>query len=215
MKKTFIILLLPFLVSCNDSDNDVFVTLKEPYEVCKLLPEVSNEHIQVEYCKFYDKDSSLIRKGFYSNGTAVKWHEFYNKGSLIAKREYLQAGFDSSILNRVYIFDKNGDTNYNKSNFYTIELEKDTFNIGDSINLKVKFDAPLYKNSKAEIQLKDNDNKSWILPINREKISFTLVPHFKGGEYKIQGNLIEYLIKEDSSVITRKLIIYKKYNVRS
>jgi hypothetical protein len=97
------------------------------------------------YCREYDKNGILEREGIYVYDTIkADWWNFYKKGLLEAKREYVIV-CDDYYLNQVIFFNKQKDTVlkmnkiYNASTFFEIKKNNSTDSLKLSFNVSSKF----------------------------------------------------------------------------
>ena len=97
--------------------------------------------------KMYYENGSLKESGFLEKGKKVGFVKYFKSGGqLSAIRNYLIKN-DKSFLNEVIVFYPNGDTNYQKSNFFEIKIRKDTIKLGETFRAKLVLKAPYFKNS--------------------------------------------------------------------
>lgn len=129
------------------------------------------------YCKEYDKNGILEREGIYVYDTIkADWWNFYKKGTLVAKREYVIV-CDDYYLNQVILFNKQKDTIfkknkiYNTSTFFKIKKNnnKDSLKLSFNVNstfVKNKLDLIILKGTNCEeepdVVIQLNSNKGII-----------------------------------------------------
>lgn len=110
----------------------------------------------------YFDNNTIKSKGIIlrRNNRKIGFWEFYYNNSILEKKvEYLNIE-NSEYLNRTYIYDKSGHLLNNESNYYTVEVEKDTFKINELIKIYVYLDEPFFSYDAESFVLiaKDKDN---------------------------------------------------------
>lgn len=99
------------------------------------------------FCKVF-KDNRLFLSGYLYKGIKIDiWEVFDSKGKLFKKQQYISL-CSEQYLNQFWEFNEQNEIVNNKSNFFDIDFEKKKHEIGDSVNVKIKYYPILGKNSK-------------------------------------------------------------------
>jgi hypothetical protein len=118
---------------------------------CEFVREV-NDTLSIIHCKEYYETGELFREGDYIGEVMVRWHKFYRKdGSLEKEIEYVWLENDSSgTVNQLIRYDEKGDTLKSRSNYFSINAERDTIVFGDTFKAEIILAAPHWDTSFAE-----------------------------------------------------------------
>ncbi len=146
-----IIVSIIFLMQFSCVDNNSAIVNQE----CEPIDSLCNDSTHVMYCKFFYPSGILKREGIIINDSILYgWHKYYShKGVLESEEEYIWSQDGKNLLNRVLRFDEKGDTLKNRSNYFTIELDKKAYQLGDTANVTLNLVYPLFKSDSAIIIL--------------------------------------------------------------
>lgn len=152
------------------------------------------------YTREYFENGNIHKKGRWSFGERVGFHnEFYLNGQLKSFTNYLE--FDKgSHLNEVIILSEQGDTLYDKSNFFRLSFCCDTLNIGDTLVAEFNVVAPHFQNSKFYFyfDIPENINQLRKMFSENGSLVYDYIPVFSGQNY-ISGYIEEFMIKSEKN----------------
>ena len=188
-----------------------------------LKKECRKIQTNTEDCKIY-KNDVLYSEGIYYKNLKYGWHTFYNidglKDSII---EYIVDNSNSSIINQTVYFDKDGDTLYNKSSFFTIVQSAKSIDLSDSIDLGIKVNIPKEEKCyyKMEIQLNHPNDSGQLMVFVSDSLkkNFKITP-LKKGNYNLQGVILigrftsSSLETNDAPVDTKKFLLQIDFSVK-
>jgi len=168
---------------------------------------------------FFYQNGKIEAKGLLKNGLVNKWWSYYRQdGSLKELKEYYQREGDTVLENQVKVYDRYGNLELNKSNFFELEIP-DTIILGKNI-ARVK--SYVADTSKIEerfltviVENEYSDSK-----IKKDTFSDgTLQPYFgvygpKKGKHLIKGIIEDKTILSDELVKdSAKIVIVNHYKI--
>ncbi|TYP71420.1 hypothetical protein [Aquimarina intermedia] len=177
MKKILIVIIsLQFLTSCKENKFQVESEFENGNSeiIFDQLTDtlIYGKNYSRKYKIKFDIQKDTLRKGMYINEMAIGKHFFYKKNMIICERNYVvpkpffldldranetidfntyKVRQDSTYLNTVIFFDKNGDSIIDKSHFYRAKFKKKKWNVNDSLEVDFEFYYPNYKVVKSEL----------------------------------------------------------------
>lgn len=189
----------------------------------KVISKCSyKDGVQNGLCQFYYENGEIKEEGYFMYGLPVDTFKFYDvKGKLKSIRQY-EIVKGKSLLNQFKFFDESGNIIKDKSNYILLSSEKDSIELGDEYVLKIKLEAPYFKN-KMDVVFGDYDTEyNLIDSINYIKLNgdnFEVEHTFKAirsGENVIRGIVKDYKEMQNSDTIQARRNIYfmKKYFVK-
>ncbi|WP_375587430.1 toxin-antitoxin system YwqK family antitoxin [Flagellimonas aurea] len=168
---------------------------------------------------FFYQNGKIKEKGLLKNGLVNKWWSYFRQdGSLKEQKEYFQREGDTVLENQVKVYDRYGNLDQNKSNFFELEIP-DTIIIGkniarvksyvaDSTNIERRLITVIVENKYSDNQIKKDTFSDG-----------TLRPYFgvygpKKGEHLIKGIIEDKTILSDEFVKdSSKLVIVNNYKI--
>lgn len=159
--------------------------------------------------KSYYQNGNIKEIGFMDKGKKSGWwYYYYNNGNLKKEKEYILTEDSLSLLNQWISYDLKGQINYDKSEFFKINLP-DTINKGINIG-----SLDYYTNSKGSksylFVVIENEYKNKITKDTfADKFDYTefAIVMNEIGQQTIEGDIIEQILsfkkkKNDSSEMT-------------
>nr|WP_321452866.1 hypothetical protein [uncultured Carboxylicivirga sp.] len=150
------------LFSCNNSSNDKEIEYYEDGSIRSLVEINSQGLREGEFIEYYPegntmrialfkndtlngfykllyKDGSIKEKGKYKNGLPIGWIEYYDKDNYINQKNQYVIIEDTSYLNQIIFYKKDGEIDYSKSYFFKFSFPvnepKDTVKVRMSLHV--------------------------------------------------------------------------------
>lgn len=146
----------------------------------------------------YFENGNLSKIGNWENGKRIGAHkEYYQNGGLKKYLNYYILEEDESYLNEVLFLSDSGDTLYDKSNFFLLDLCSDTLLLGDTLIARFNVVAPAFENSEfIFFFLPENDTLVRRIYSGDGEVLYnykTILP----GKNFLRGYIEEFLITEE------------------
>jgi len=217
MRFTFLIMILQLLIySCTTRTN--YSNQEYPTEDCEFIRKVMDS-LDLMTCREYYETGELRREGKYIGKIPVDWHKFYKKtGILETEIEYVFFKDKStSMINQIISLDSIGDTIKKHSNFFIINVEKDTILLGETFYAEIELKTPYWENSRIEFVFRIPDD-----PLNNRHIftgNRTCIYDYKPidtGVFYLDMTLIESIfdtttVSIDSMITESQRVMYLNY----
>lgn len=168
MKKSLVVLLLVFIISCGKRINNKLETIvcKDTllvddginHEICKTfigeqIISIYTYKDSLKYGPFkkYYSNGNLREKGEYLRGKKIGFHKVYdNMGKLLQDRQYIIYQ-NEEYLNFLINYDSLGIVDTANSRFYQKSIKPEFGMLGDSVNVRIKYFTPKSKYTYALI----------------------------------------------------------------
>lgn len=181
----------------------------ELQESCKWI----NGVLLGPYQKYFENNRLEVTGNYYfgkQNGVA----KFFTiDGKLETIRKYLILGDGESFINEVIVFEQDGDTNYNKSNFFEVKINNDSVNLGDYFKAQVILRSPYFLKSEMFVFFDiPHDTTSYRrIYSDNFSVSYDYLPN-NTGLHKFSGVIEEFSITEDAITKGKSRYMYFDYD---
>lgn len=212
-----------FVSSCNNEPNKEWYTL-DTFKNGAIKKRCYRDSLdtKITFCEVYDSLGNLKSEGEYRNGVTFGMHKFYGTNHKLEwLREYVVVNEKESELNRFYKIGETGDTIKKYSNYFSVNMSKDTLKLGETFRATITLEAPVFDKStiNANLVVPDDSNSIRMLSSAGYKIEYHYTPTHKG-EFELRGEILE--IRDDFKLYgdsidkyaTRILYINRSYYVR-
>lgn len=241
-KLLYIIFCLIILISCDTTSYQVESRFNNGnYKIIyKKLNDTIINGLPFEQkfkVKFFENGDTL-RKGKYVNDMAIDEHMFYENNKIICERNYVmfdnwtldlinhidtlnlkKYGIrkDSTYLNEVRYYDNENKLIPSKSHFYTADLNKEKYIVGDSVISNFKFYYTNLKVVRTDLYYKVPTDTSMVtMSLNNFKDNHRYSNKIETSDFnKIQGLVDIYaydesMSKEDAKAYSKRLMLIEK-----